>query len=591
MTSTPTTRARPPLADSLKDLEPRLPQLGRHELREALAPLVGSLQGALPANEAAPTIEAALAVCRHMYANGRSGEALPLARAALVQAGFADDSVLVRRASNACGLLSADTADVAGGLEHHIRSLRLVSAERNHAEIGAVWSNIGLTVAVTGNHEMAARAYHRALGALEPVAGPVFSRFTACCNLSNSLYHLGEVGEGLRFGTRALEELSPAFVSRDPHGAILLCRNMARLLIAARRVEEARTHVEEATRLAAEAGSSRATIAAATTRAAYELATGHVDVALTRLDKALGQARQMPAALRDTLVCVIQAEEASGSAERALLRLNELSDHVYGFAIDRARQHVELSGLCDVSFAVEARRQEQHKARLVSQLQPPDAPPGWEALRRLAVGAALRMDPTGWHGVRVGALTGALAAAHGEPPLRALEIGLASELHDIGLTSVPEGILAKQAALNEVERRLYLRHTDAGAEILRDDHHPRILLAREIAQYHHARWDGTGHPERVGGRFIPLPARMCAIADAYDEAVCGLGGRRAMSMSDALEVLREGAGTQFDPALVADFERLLLSETENHGLDPSAEIGLEGCQELILSLQEERGFL
>lgn len=591
MTSPPTALAGPPLADSLKFLESQAPRLGRRELREALAPMIARLQAPLPAEEALGAIDAALAMCRRMYASARSGDILPLGRATLMQAGLVGNPALVRRASTACGVLSADTADVAGGLEYHIRSLRLATAERNPAEVGAVWSNIGLTVAITGNDEMAARSYYRALGAMEAIAVPVFSRFTSCCNLSNSLFHMGEIDEGLRFGCRALDELTPSFVSQDPHGAILLRRNLARLLIAAGRVEEARVHVEEAARLAGAAGSPRALIAAATTRAAYELAVGSVDVALTRLDQTLTQARQVPATLRDTLVCVIQAEEASGSVERALLRLNELSDHVYGFAVDRARQHVELSGLGDGAFPAEARRQEQHKARLVSLLHPPDVPQAWDTLRRLAVGAALRMDKTGWHGVRVGALTRALALAHGESPIRALEIGLAAELHDIGMLSVPEGILKRRKALNDVERRLYLRHTEAGAEILRDDQHPRILLAREIARYHHAWWDGNGHPERVGGRFIPLPARLCAVADAYDEAVCGHGGRDPMSMGDALELLRRGSGTQFDPELVARFDALVRSETENLGIDPAEGTGLEGCQELILSLQEERGFL
>src|SRR4029079_13075085 len=128
-----------------------------------------------------------------------------------------------------------------------------------------------------------------------------------------------------------------------------------------------------------------------------------------------------------------------------------------------------------------------------------------------------------------GALAKALAIESGQPPLQALEIGLAAELHDIGLTAVPEGILAKRAPLSPVEEAAYLRHTNAGADILRDDRHPRLQMAREMASYHHARWDGEGHPKRVAARQIPLAARICAVADAYDERVCGSRSGKAIT--------------------------------------------------------------
>jgi putative two-component system response regulator len=208
----------------------------------------------------------------------------------------------------------------------------------------------------------------------------------------------------------------------------------------------------------------------------------------------------------------------------------------------------------------------------------------------VAIGAALRVDPTGWHGVRVGALTKALALEHGCPPLEAMEIGLAAELHDIGLASVPQGVLAKSGAPNEVERGLIRRHIDAGTEILRDDLAPRMLVAREIARYHHARWDGIGYPERVGGQFIPLAARMCAIADAYDDLVSGQPGTEAHSMNDALQVLSRAAGSEFDPALLVEFETMVRKQTREQDIDAEAAPGLEGFRQLIASLEEDRGF-
>ncbi len=379
-------------------------------------------------------------------------------------------------------------------------------------------------------------------------------------------------------------------VAKDPHSAILLRRNLVRLLIASEQLPRAREIADEVAALAARTTSPRTLIAAAITRATYEMATGSTDIALTRLEEALGRARRVPAALHDTLGCLVRAEEAAGRPERALVRLRELSDHFYRFAVERARSQVD-SNLVDAPVRSVDPLVEQVRARLVSHLGAPREPEEWKAYQRLGIAAVLRMDNTGWHGLRVGALTKALALASGVAPLEALEIGLAAELHDIGLSSVPEAIVAKRGELNEAERSLVERHTEAGAEILSDDSHPRMLLAREIARYHHARWDGTGYPERVGGDFIPLAARLCAVADAYDAMVCGLENRPAMTMSDALGELRREAGGQFDPDLVDRFEAMIRDETADLGVDPATVAGLEGFQQLVMTLQEDRGFV
>ena len=236
-------------------------------------------------------------------------------------------------------------------------------------------------------------------------------------------------------------------------------------------------------------------------------------------------------------------------------------------------------------------RREQAKARLIAMLPPPSQPEGWKTLKRLAVSGAMRLEATGWHGMRVAALAKALALEIGLPPLQAMEMGLACELHDIGMISVPQGILLKKGPLNDAERAIVRRHTEAGDELLRDDAHPRMLLAREIARYHHAHWDGSGHPERVGGSFIPLGARVCAVADAYDMMVCGYGATPPRTMSQALSELRRGAGTQFDPELVSCFDALIRREVEDRGLDLGSDSGLENFQDLIVSLKENRGFV
>jgi putative two-component system response regulator len=578
----------PHVLDPLRGIEATIPEIGRAELAAALVPLIARLHEALGAREREELCVYGMKLCRLLYSNARSGDALPLAKAVLFQAFLSVDADVERRASTVCGLLAADIGDVVDAVEHYANALRLAGEDR--LEAGAVWNNIGIAMRIAGNYEMAGRCYQRALELVRSHAAPFYFRYVTCVNLAQSHFQISSFADGLRFGEQALAEQTEEFRDKDPLVALLLRRNLVRLLVALGRVPEAEVHVAEATTLADRIRTPRTRIAASITRSVYELALGQTDVSLTRLEDALSIAREVPAALRDTLGSMISAEETAGNSERALLRLTELSDLVYREAIERARSHMELAELSSAMPSNADRVQEQARARLISKRSPAGQPEGWGALERLAVSAVMRTDTTGWHGKRVGALSKALAMASGLDPLQSLEIGLAAELHDIGMISVPEELAAKKGALSEREQAIVMRHVDAGAEILRDDRHPRIFLAREIVRYHHARWDGCGYPERVGGKFIPLPARICAIADAYDELVSGLGSR-VRTMDEALADLRREAGSRFDPELVARFEKMVRTESEDLGVDLGSTSGMEGFQELVNALQEDRGFV
>lgn len=563
-----------------------LSELGREALAEALRPAAQRLEDRFEdAGAAGEAIDNALGTCRTVYGLGRSAEAIGLARAALSQAQRYPGSPRIYRALAACGILCADSFDSVTAIEFHAQALKLADHENLAAETSAAWNNISLALSLAGSPAMAARASARAIESVEALEGPLWARYVAYTNHANRLFQLGAYEEGLTAARRAIDEMTPEFAAQDRHGSILLHRNLVHLLVATGRTAEAGQRVDQLVALAAQARSPRASVAVATARAAYELAMGREDVALTRLEQALALARSVPPCLRDALACLIHAEELCGSPERALARLNELSEHVYKSAIEGARRNSVLSALG--TGALDA--VEQHtRARLVSQLGRPRAPSTWENLRRMAISAALRADPSGWHGVRVGALTQSLALACGEPPLRALEIGLAAELHDIGLLSIPEEALSRGGTLGEGS---YLKHTNAGEQMLREERHSRLLLAGEISAYHHAWWDGSGYPGNVGGRFIPSAARMCAVADAYDEMVSGFRGAPGVAMGKALHELRAMAGSRLDPDLVDQFEGVVRDASFNRGIDPDSETDLEEFQELVLALQEDRGYL
>lgn len=589
------------LATALEEAETRLLHRTQPEGYREFESLLRRMQAPQLAHDAREASAVTMRICQKLYLGGRSFDALPFARANLILAENSGDDISRRRSHTASGLLLADTGDVAGAIEHHSRALHYATDAHDDVEMSRVWNNIGAAFCVSGNFALALPCFKRVLALVPPGSEPVFSRYAAYGNLSHCHFQLDALEEGYRYAMLATRELTPAIIEQDPYNALVLYRNFARLLVAMNRLDEAKEQAAAALAMAARIGSPRATIAATTAQAAYEMASGNTDTGLTRLDQALQLARSVPAMLRDTLVCVIRAEEKGGFPALALMRLQELSDLVYRTGIEQARRHVELAEVLGTSAAADSAEStrrpatnqplEQTKARLTSRLPIPTAPAEWKTLQRLAVSAAVRIDTTGWHGIRVGALTQALAIEFGVPLLQALEFGLAAQLHDIGMASVPEAVLMQAGTLNEVERELVRKHTTAGSEMLAGDLHPRMIIAGDMVKYHHARWDGEGYPAAVSGNAIPLTARICAVADTYDTLVTDRPWRKACSMERALRELRNVAGTQLDPDLVRCFEVVIRREAANEGIDPSVDGGLENFQKLITALTEDRDFI
>jgi HD-GYP domain-containing protein (c-di-GMP phosphodiesterase class II) len=576
-----------PIAPALRELAKGLASHDPATVASLLSTAVAQLRGGFVPDAPKHLVDAASLVCRELHAHGRSGETLALVREVHASCRNSSDRVQRRRSAFLLGMMLADTADLVGAIEHYLEALKIAAADEDRVEMARVWANLGGAFVDAGRHELAERASLRCLDLLDTHPNPSTARRVALSNLAHCCFHLGKVGEGLRFGEWALLE-TQALGGGEMRGQVLLHRNMARLLLEVERVEEAEEHVAQAIVLAKASGSPRAAIAAEMTRAAHDLATGSKDLALTRIDRTLGEARKVPSTLLDALACAVRAEDAAGFPARALARLQEFSDHLFRHAVEGTRTAIEQAGL-DPSEPLAEHHLDKAGEYLAGRLDPPAPPAAWAALRRLSASAVLRMDITGWHGVRVGTLVRALARARGLGTLRALEMGLASELHDIGMSSVPASVLGKPGPLNDAERAVVQRHTEAGGEMLVGEPHARLLLARDIARYHHARWDGRGYPVGIAGEAIPLGARMCAVADAYDAMVCGIG-RPALSMGEALAELRRGAGSQFDPELVSCFDTVVNSSLEDLGLGPATAQGMDAFQELVTSLREDRGY-
>jgi HD-GYP domain-containing protein (c-di-GMP phosphodiesterase class II) len=150
----------------------------------------------------------------------------------------------------------------------------------------------------------------------------------------------------------------------------------------------------------------------------------------------------------------------------------------------------------------------------------------------------------------------------------------AAMIHDIGKIGVPDAILRKPGRLTPDERQVMEEHPLIAVRIL----DPMRFLDRElpIVRHHHERWDGKGYPDHIAGKRIPLESRILAAADAFDAMTSTRVYQESRGVSQAIAILQECAGTQFDPDVTAAF-REWIRQTERRLNRP----GALACSDLL----------
>ncbi len=159
--------------------------------------------------------------------------------------------------------------------------------------------------------------------------------------------------------------------------------------------------------------------------------------------------------------------------------------------------------------------------------------------------------PAGRHSANVARYAAAIAEKIGLSPEQVETVRFGALLHDIGKVGIPGTVLLKATGLNSGERRLLERHPELGIAILKD-----IRLCEKeipIVLHHHERYDGTGFPQGLKGREIPLGARIVAVADAFDSMTSGRNGLRKWTHREAREALIKDSGRAFSPDVVDAF--------------------------------------
>ena len=158
------------------------------------------------------------------------------------------------------------------------------------------------------------------------------------------------------------------------------------------------------------------------------------------------------------------------------------------------------------------------------------------------------------HSRRVAAFAVEMARALGLPEHEVENIRVGAYLHDIGKVDISTDVLRKAAGLTPEEMEEMRRHVDVGERMVRSMGGILKHVIPMVA-YHHERWDGTGY-KGLQGEEIPLGARLIAVADTYDAIVMDRAYRKGRTPRQAMKIIREASGSQFDPMVVELFVQL-----------------------------------
>lgn len=173
-----------------------------------------------------------------------------------------------------------------------------------------------------------------------------------------------------------------------------------------------------------------------------------------------------------------------------------------------------------------------------------------DLIQRLGRAAEYKDTDTGEHIARMSRYSKVLALAYGMSEYEAEQLKQAAPMHDVGKIGIPDSVLLKPGRLNENEYEHMKQHALIGAKILENSTSPLLQLAHKLALEHHEKWDGTGYPYGLKGEEISIEGRIVTIADVFDALTSKRPYKKACSVEEALDLLKDEAGKHFDPQLV-----------------------------------------
>lgn len=262
--------------------------------------------------------------------------------------------------------------------------------------------------------------------------------------------------------------------------------------------------------------------------------------------------------LNDPLLPPVVVLTAQHGRDYLLRALNAGARDFIGKPFDRLELLARVRNLLDAYMAHRmVHEQKQVLDDLVHQRTDELRQTRLQIVQRLGRAAEYRDNETGYHIMRMSQISELLARKLGWND-DACELMLnASPMHDVGKIGIPDKILLKPGRLDQAQWEIMKTHTTIGAELLGGDDSELLVMARSIALTHHEKWDGSGYPAGLSGEEIPQAGRIVAVADVFDALTSIRPYKKAWPLDEAVDYIRDNAGTHFDPAIVAQFETAL----------------------------------
>jgi len=173
-----------------------------------------------------------------------------------------------------------------------------------------------------------------------------------------------------------------------------------------------------------------------------------------------------------------------------------------------------------------------------------------DTINRLAIASEYKDNETGNHILRMSRYSVYLASLYGQTPEQVEEMEFTSPMHDVGKIGIKDNILFKNGKLTDAEFNEMKKHTTIGAAILNNPKSPIIEGARQIALFHHEKWNGRGYPHGITGEDIPINARIVAVCDTFDALTSKRPYKMPYPIDVSCDIINKGRGVDFDPDLV-----------------------------------------